>query len=96
MKETMNRFSRRIKLLNGTILTLALALPMAATAGPVFATSYSYTNSTPAGEAGYSSYDDPGLTKLTDSNTGSTIPTDGAWVGRPWVPTRLLSFLRLP
>ena len=77
----MNHFSKRIKLLKGTILTLALVLPTAATAAPVFATSYSYTNSTTAGETGYSSYDDPGLTKLTDSNLGSVVPGDGTWVG---------------
>jgi hypothetical protein len=89
----MNHFSRHIKLLNGTILTLALVLPMAATAAPVYATSYSYTNSTPAGEAGYSSYDDPGLTKLTDSNTGSTTPGDGTWVGWQTVGADQITFV---
>lgn len=47
----------------------------------VSASSYSYTNSTTPGQAGYASYDDPGKTKLTDGNLGSTEPTDGTWVG---------------
>src|SRR5665647_808567 len=65
-------------LFNGTILTLAMLLPVVATAGIITPTSYSYTSGTPAGDA---SYTDLGLTKLTDLNTGTAVTTDGTWVG---------------
>jgi hypothetical protein len=68
-------------LFNGTILSLALLLPMVATAATVTPSSYSYTGGTPAGEACCGLYQDAGLTKLTDGNTGTADPTDGTWVG---------------
>ena len=48
-----------------------------ARAGTVTPVSYSYTNSTPAGEAPYT---DPSATLLTDTILGSSVVTDGTWV----------------
>ena len=67
-------------LFNGTILTLAMLLPVVAAAGIITPTSYSYTNGTPAGTPS-TLYTDPSATKLTDLDTGSTNTTDGTWVG---------------
>src|SRR5665647_1711137 len=67
-------------LFNGTILTLAMLLPVVATASIITPTSYSYTETTPPGTPS-TLYTDPSATKLTDSNTGTTDTTDGTWVG---------------
>lgn len=67
--------------LSGSILSLALLLPMAANASLITPISYAYTNGTPAGEPGFPNYDDPTFTKLTDGNTGTANGLDGTWVG---------------
>jgi hypothetical protein len=63
------------------ILVLGTLLPTAGTAAIIIPTSYAYTGGTPAGESGFSSYDDPALSKLTDGNTGSPNTGDGTWIG---------------
>ena len=63
------------------LAALAMSLPALAPAATITPTSYSYTGGTPAGETGYSGYQDTGLTKLTDGNVGTTNPVDGTWVG---------------
>src|ERR1022692_4882200 len=75
--ETMNHFAKPTMLFSGAILTLAVILPMAATAGPITPTSYTYTAGTPAGDTPYL---DSSMTKLTDGNIGTTNGSDGTWV----------------
>ena len=63
-----------------TVAALGLSLlgSSALRATAILPTSYSYTNSTPAGE---SIYTDALLNKLTNGDTGSTVAGDGSWVG---------------
>jgi hypothetical protein len=68
-------------ILSGSILGLALLLPMAANATLITPVSYAYTNGTPAGQPGFPNYQDPTLKKLTDGNTGTPNGLDGTWVG---------------
>lgn len=64
-----------------TLATLAMSLPAVSMATTIMPTSYSYTGGTPSGEPGYSLYTDPGMTKLTNGDTGTTATVDGTWVG---------------
>jgi hypothetical protein len=71
--------------LNGLFRALAVLLPLAATAGVISPTSYTYTGGTPAGDPCCSAYEDPIPSKLIDGDFGTTATGDGSWVG--WQPS---------
>jgi hypothetical protein len=72
----LNRTTVRVAMLLPVVL-----LPLNAMAATISPTSYTFTAGTPAGEPGLSFYDDAGMTKLTDGNTGTPATGDGTWIG---------------
>ncbi len=72
----MKSFAKYMTGFNGALLSLAMLLPMASAA-----TTYTYTNGTPAGAVGSPAYDDANFTKLLDNDTGTANALDGSWVG---------------